>query len=108
MEGRTPSSSQAVAGPRALFHFTSRRTHTGGLPGLRVNADQRHSAHSAAARGNYVAASPQVCLHSFGQGLGHGEAAQAGPVLTEGADEMFGGEARRLKRLLGTQADFHV
>jgi hypothetical protein len=36
-----------------------------------------------------VAASPQVGLHCFGEGVGHREAAQAGTVLTEGADEML-------------------
>ena len=61
-----------------------------------------------AAGGNHVAASPQVGLHCFGEGVGHREAAQAGTVLTEGADEMRGGEARRLKRLLGTHAELHV
>ena len=55
-----------------------------------------------------VAASPQVGLHCFGEGVGHREAAQSGTVLTEGADEVRGGEARRLKRLLGTHAEIHV
>ena len=45
---------------RNLFHFPSGRTHGGSLLGLRINADQRHSAHSFAADGNHVAASPQV------------------------------------------------
>ena len=31
----------------SLFHFARGRTHGGGLLGLGVNADQRHSAHSA-------------------------------------------------------------
>src|ERR1700733_783771 len=94
--------------PGALFHFPSSRTHGGGLLGLGVNADERHSADSPAVDGNYVAASAQVGLHRFGEGVGHGEAAQAGSVLTEGADEMLGGEARRLKRLLGTHAELNV
>ena len=51
-----------------LLLFSGGRTHGGGLLGLGVNADQRHSAHSAAADGNHVAASPQVGLHCFGQG----------------------------------------
>ncbi len=71
-----------------LFHFSGGRTHGGGLLGLGVNADQRHSAHSAAAEGNHVTASPQVGLHCFGQGVGDRQAAQAGTVLAEGADEM--------------------
>src|ERR1700733_10981334 len=70
--------------PIFLFDFSSSRTHGGGLPGLGVNADQRHSADSAAADGNYVTASPQVGLHRFGEALWYGEAAQAGTVLTEG------------------------
>jgi hypothetical protein len=37
----------------------------------------------------HVATSPQVGLHCFGEGVGHREAAQAGTVLTEGADEML-------------------
>ncbi len=75
-------------GTRSLFHFAGGRTHGGRLLGLGVNADQRHSAHSAAADGNHVAASPQVSLHSFGQGVGNRQAAQGGAVLAEGADEM--------------------
>src|SRR5580693_4412017 len=55
-----------------------------------------------------MSASPQIFLHCFGQGVGYREAAQLRTVLTEGADEMFGGEARRLKRLLGTHAELHV
>jgi hypothetical protein len=92
---------------RRLFHFASGRTHAGGLLGLGVNADQRHSTHAAAARGNHVATSPQVGLDLFGQGIGHRQAAQPGAALAEGADEMRGGEARRLKRLLGTHVEFH-
>ena len=76
--------------------------------GLGVNADQRHSADSAAVDGYYVATSLQVGLHRFGEGGGHGEAAQAGTVLTEGTDEMFGGKAGRLKRLLRTHAKHNV
>src|SRR5437773_1547851 len=53
-------------------------------------------------------ASPEVRLHSFGHGVGDRQAAQVGAVLAEGADEMCGGEARCLKRLLGTHAEFHV
>jgi hypothetical protein len=78
--------------------FARGRAHGGGLLGLGVNADKRHSTHAAAAGRDHVAASPQVGLHCFGQGVGHREAAQAGTVLTEGADEMLSGEARRLKR----------
>ena len=52
-------------GTRGLVHFASGRTHAGGLLGLGVNADQRHSAHSAA-DGNHVATSPQVSFHFFG------------------------------------------
>jgi len=62
-------------GARYLFHFSRGRTHGGGLPGLGVNADQSHASHSAAADGDHVAASPQVGLHCFGEGVGHGEAA---------------------------------
>src|ERR1700722_15165419 len=95
-------------GRRTLLHFTSRRTHSSRLPGLRINADQRHSAHPAAADSDHVAASPQVSLHFFGDGLGHRQTAQAGAGLTERADEMLRREARRLKRLPGTHAELHV
>jgi hypothetical protein len=64
------SAARYPQGTRGLFHFAGGRTHGGGLLGLGVNADQRHSTHSAAAGGNQVAASPQVRLHFFGQGVG--------------------------------------
>src|SRR5215472_1388906 len=102
------SAARYARGTRGLFHFASDRTHAGGLLGLGVNADPRHSAHSSAADGNHVATRPQVGLHFFGQRVGHRQAAQAGAALAEGADEMRGGEARRLKRLLGTHVEFHV
>ena len=62
----TPAS--FTRGTASLIDFARGRTHGGGLLGLGVNADQRHSAHSAAAGGNHVAASPQVGLHCFGEG----------------------------------------
>src|ERR1700748_2235331 len=91
-----------------LFQLSSSRPHGGGLLGLGVNADQRHSADSAAVDPNYVAASPQVGLYCFWEVVGHEEAAQAGTVLTEGTNEMLGGETRRLKRLLGTHTELNV
>src|SRR5215469_689242 len=91
-----------------LFHLVSGRTHGGGLPSLGINADQRHSAHPAAADGNHVATSSQVGLHRFWQSLRHRQAPQIGAVLAEGADEMRGGEARGLKCLLRAHAEFHV
>ena len=81
---------------RSLFHLAGGRTHGGGLLGFGVNADQRHSAHCAAAEGNHVTASPQIGLQFIGQGVGDRQAAQVGTVLAEGTDEMRGGECRAL------------
>src|SRR6185437_8550267 len=91
-----------------LFHFSGGRTYGGVLIRLRVDADQRYPADPATAVGHYVATRPQVCLDVFRQGFRHREAAEFGSVLAEGADEMFGGEARRFKRLHGTHAEIHV
>src|SRR6478609_868110 len=100
----TGHSGRYIRGTVSLIDLARGRTDGGGLLSLEVNPDQRHSAHPLAAGGHHVATSPQVGLHCFGEGVGHREAAQAGTLLTEGADEMRGREARRLKRLLGTHA----
>ena len=66
-----------------LLLFAGGRTDGGRLFGFGVDADQRHSAHPLAAGRNHMAARSQVGLHCFGDGGGHGEAAQSGRVLTE-------------------------
>src|SRR3954470_24542682 len=99
---------RAKSFPFGLFNFAGGRTHRGGLPGLGDYADQRHSAHPAAADGNHVTASLQVGLHWSRESVGDRETSQLRTVLTEGADEMLGREARRPKRLLGAHAEFHV
>ena len=59
----------ALAG--SLMYFGRSWTHGGGLPRFGVNANQRNSAHSAAAGGNHVAASPQIRLHWFWESVWH-------------------------------------
>ena len=51
---------------RGLIDFPGGRPYGGSLPALGINADQRYPAHSAAADGDHMAASPQVGLHCFG------------------------------------------
>src|SRR5581483_5752615 len=93
---------------RSLFHFPGRWPHGCGLSSVRINADQRDSPHSAVHIAKYVTTSSQVVLHVFGQAAGHGQASQFRAVLTERADEMFCGEARRPNRLLGSHAEDDV
>ena len=82
IEGRCPLTDDA------LFHFSGGWTHSSGLLAFGINTDQRHSADTFVTCGDYVAASPQIGLHFFGQALGHRQAAEVGAVLAEGTDEM--------------------
>src|SRR5215470_15640353 len=83
---------------RSLFPPAGGRTNGCGLSRLGVNSDQSNSAYPAVSDRNHVASRSQLCLHFFWQGLGHGQAAQSGPILTKGTDEVIRGEALRLDR----------
>ena len=61
----------SVSSACSLFHFAGGWAHGGGLPGLGIDAYERHPAHFAATQGNQVAASLQVSLDILGQGVGN-------------------------------------